>query len=176
MIYSLEVFALTFIAKLNTLTWTYGLTFFLKLGYLKATLFGLIEWPFLLLGIFTIMTYGSRYPPLGFSAFVLLYPPAIIEFIDGQSTILFTWIIIIKLVNTIWGVPKTLIIIVGSSELLLKVLPSATPPNPWPKFVADPINTSLLIEFVLGATIISTHVVSMTTLNNWITFISTCCF
>ncbi len=41
MIYSSEISAFTFIVKLNTLTWAFGSTSFLKLGYLRATLSGL---------------------------------------------------------------------------------------------------------------------------------------
>jgi hypothetical protein len=43
------------------------------------------------------------------------------------------------------------------------------------QFVADPVNTPPLTKFVLGATIVSIHVVGMTKLNDWITFVSTNC-
>jgi hypothetical protein len=48
-----------------------------------------------------------------------LYLPIIIEFIGGLYVVLCTWVIIIRLVNTICDVPTTLIFIVGSLELLL---------------------------------------------------------
>jgi hypothetical protein len=92
------------------------------------------------------------------------------------NLVLFTRIVINILINTIQGLPTTLVIIVGSSELLHKVLPSNTPLDPWPKFLVDPISTPPLIEFVLDATQISILVVGMTTLNNWVTSISTWCF
>ncbi len=38
-----------------------------------------------------------------------------IEFIGGQYVVLFTWVIIIKLVNTIWGVPITLVVAIGNA-------------------------------------------------------------
>ncbi len=85
------------------------------------------------MGIFVVMIDGFWYPPLGFLASIFLYPPTSIELIDGRSTILFTQVVIIVLVNTIWGVPTTLIIVASSSELLLKVFPSKTPP------IHDPI-------------------------------------
>jgi hypothetical protein len=58
--------------------------------YLRDTVFGFTKWPFFLSGIFVVTTNVSQYPPFGFLAFVLLYPPTTIEFINGQSTILFT--------------------------------------------------------------------------------------
>jgi hypothetical protein len=76
------------------------------------------------------------------------------------------------LVNTIWGVPITPTIVVGSLKLLLKFLPTKIPPNPRPKFDANLVNTPLLKKFVLGATIVSTPMVSMTTLSGWVTSIS----
>ncbi len=65
------------------------------------------------------MIDGYQYPPFGFSRFLLLYLPIIIEFIGGLYVVLCTWVIIIRLVNTICDVPTTLIFIVGSLELLL---------------------------------------------------------
>ncbi len=56
-------------------------------------------------------------------------------------------------------------ITVGSPELLFKFLPFETPPDPQPKFVANPISIPPLTKFVLNATIISTLVVGITTLN-----------
>jgi len=61
--------------------------------------------------------YGSWYPPLGFATSALLYPSTAIEFISGQYVVMFTWVVIIGLVNTIWGVPTTPIIVIGNAEL-----------------------------------------------------------
>ncbi len=121
------------------------------------------------------MTNGSRYPPLVFPTFVLLYPLEVIKLIGGQSTILFKWIVIIRLVNTIRGVPTTPIISIGSPELLLKFLPIKTPFDPWPKFATNPISSPPLTKFVLG-TIVSFPIVGITTLSGWRTFIPTCYF
>jgi hypothetical protein len=89
---------------------------------------------------------------------------------------LFTRVVIIRLVNTIWGVPTTLVIAIGGSKLLLKFLPIEIPFYPWPKFIANLVSTPLLTKIVLGATIISTPMVGMTTLSGWVTFISAGCF
>ncbi len=64
--------------------------FFMKFGYLKATLFGLIEWPFFILGICAVITDGSQYPPFRFVTSTFLYPPTTIELISGQYAVLFT--------------------------------------------------------------------------------------
>jgi hypothetical protein len=100
-----------------------------------------------------------------------MYPLVVIEFIGGWFVILFIWVIIVRLANTILGVPTTPIVYVSSLELLFKVLP-----NPRPKFIADPISIPLLTKFVLGATTISTLVVGMITWSSQLTSISTCCF
>jgi hypothetical protein len=139
---------------------------FFKSTYLKATLFGLTEWPFMWLGIPIVMIDGFQYLPLGFSAFVILYLLAIIEFIDDQFAILFTWVIIIRLVNTVRNVPTTPLIVISIPELLFKFLPTKTPFDPWPKFATNLINIPPLTTFVLGATIVSTPMVVMTTLND----------
>jgi hypothetical protein len=81
MIYSSKVFAFAFIIELNILTWASRSTSFLNSRYLKATLFGLIKWPFMWLGIPWVMIDGYQYPPFGFSAFILLYLPTAIELI-----------------------------------------------------------------------------------------------
>ncbi len=80
--------------------------------------------------ICVVSTYGTWYPPLGFVVFTLLYLPTSIELINGRFAILFTWIVIIGLVNTIWSVPTTLIIVVGSVKLQLKFLLVETPFDP----------------------------------------------
>ncbi len=85
--------------------------------------------------------------------------------------ILLTWIVIIGLINTIQGVPTTLVVTISSFELLLKFFPAKILFDPQLKFVIDLINTPLLTTFVLGATMASTLVVGMTTLNDWVTFI-----
>ncbi len=171
MIYSLEVFTLTFITKLNNLTWTSKLTSFLKSRYLKTTLFSLIEWPFLWLGIFVVTINDYQYPPLRFSTSILLYPLVAIELIDGQCGIVFTWIVIIRLVNIIWGVPTTLVVVNGSPKPLLKFLLVETLLDPQPKFVIEPVNVPPLTKFVLDTTTVSILVVGMITLNNWVTSI-----
>jgi hypothetical protein len=74
---------------------------------------------------------------------------------------MFTQIIIIKLVNTIWGVPTTPIVITGSSKPLLKFLLVETPFNPQPKFVANLVNIQPLTKFVLGTTTVSILMVGM---------------
>jgi hypothetical protein len=58
MIYFSKVSSFFIIAKLNILTWAFGLTLSFKLKYLIATLFGLIEWPSLRLGICEITIDG----------------------------------------------------------------------------------------------------------------------
>ncbi len=114
---------------------------------------------------------------LKFATFILMYPPTTIKFISGLgdcepkarvATIMFTRVVIIGLVNTIQGVPTTLVVDVNSAELQLRFLPIETPPDPLPKFVTDPINIPLLTMFVLGATIVSTPMVVMTTLGDWV--------
>ncbi len=76
------------------------------------------------------MIDGFQYLPLGFSAFVILYLLAIIEFIDDQFAILFTLVIIIRLVNTVRNVPITPLIVISIPELLFKFLPTKTPFDP----------------------------------------------
>ncbi len=176
MIYFSKVFAFTLTIELNILTWTFWSTFFLKSGYLRATMFDLTKWPFIWSGIFVVIIDGSWYPFLGFSASILLYLPTIIEFIGGQSIIMFTWVVIIGPVNTIWSVPTTLVCVTSSPILLFKFLLVETLPYPQPKFVANWINIPPLTTFVLGATIISIPVVVMTTLGDWVTSIPTSCF
>jgi small-conductance mechanosensitive channel len=148
---------------------------FLKLGYLRATLFSLLEWPSLWSKNCVVTTNGSQYPLLGFVASTFLYPPTAIELIGGQSTILFIWIVIIGLVNTIWGAPTTLVVAIDSVKFRLKFLHTKTPPNPLPKFVADPISIPPLTTFVLGATTVFTPVVIMMTLGDWVTYVLASC-
>ncbi len=102
-----------------------------------------------------------------------MYFLVVIEFIGGRSIIMFTWIIIIELVNTILGVPTILVVVVhGSLELILKSFPIKAPFDPRPKFATDSISTPPLTKFVLGATTIYTFVVGITSLRSWVTFIS----
>jgi hypothetical protein len=72
--------------------------------------------------------------------------------------------------------PNNLKFVIDSPKLLLKFCFAENLPNPRPKFVANPITIPFLITSVLGATTISTHVVVMTTLSDWITSIPTNCF
>ncbi len=55
--------------------------------------------------------------------------------------------------------PTIPIVVAGSAKLQLKFLIAKTSPNPLPKFVADPINISLLTTSMLGTIIISTPMV-----------------
>jgi hypothetical protein len=114
-------------------------------------------------------------PPYGFSAFVLLYPPIVIEFINGRYVVFCTWVVIIRLVNTIFGVPTIPVFADGSPKLQFKLLPIKNLPNPWPKLIIDSTSTLFLTTFVLGATIVSTHVVVITILSDWITSIPIGC-
>ncbi len=59
--------------------------------------------------------------------------------------------------------PTTLVVITGSAKLQFKFLIIKTPPDPLPNFVANPINTPLLITSMLGTTTVSTHVVVIPT-------------
>ncbi len=95
----------------------------------------------------------------------------VIELINGMSMVLCTWVVIIGLVYTICGVPTTLIFTAGSPKLLFKFLLIENPPNPWLKFTTDLITIPLMATCVLGTTTISTPMVVMTTLSDWITFI-----
>ncbi len=121
------------------------------------------------------MMDGSQYPLFASSTFVLLYLPTTFEFIDGRYVVLCTWIVIIGLVNTICGVPTTLVFLVRSSKLLFKFLAIENSLNPWLKLIVDPITTPLLATFMLGTTTLSTHVLAITTLSDWITFILASC-
>ncbi len=102
---------------------------------------------------------GYQYPPLGFVAFVLLYSPIAIEFISGRFVVMFTWIVVIGLINTIWGVPTTPVEVVFSAKLQLKFLITKTPFNSLPNFVIYPINIPFFTTSMLGTTTISTPVV-----------------
>jgi hypothetical protein len=90
-----------------------------------------------------------------------LHPPTTIKFIDGWFASLFTWVVIIKLVNIIWIVPTTPIIAISSVALQFKFLLTKTPLDPLHNFVANLISIPPLTTFMLGATTISTHVVVM---------------
>jgi hypothetical protein len=120
MIYVLQVSTFAFITKLNTLTWTFASTFFLKSGYLRATLFGLTEWPFLLLVIPIVTINGSQYLLFRFLTLLILYLLAAIKLIGGWYVVLFTWMIIIKFVNTICGVATTLVVATSIPEVYLR--------------------------------------------------------
>jgi len=87
MIYISKVSAFAFTTKLNIPTCAFG---FKKLGYLRVTMFGLIEWPFLWLRIPRVLINGSQYPHLGFLASIFLYPPIVIKLISSQYVVLFT--------------------------------------------------------------------------------------
>ncbi len=114
------------------------------------------------------MTNAYQCPPFGSSTFIFLYPLVAMGFIDGWFVVLCTWIFIIGLVNTIYGVPTTLILIFGNLKLLLKFLFTKDPLDPGLTFITDLITTHFLTTSMLGAIIVSTLVVIMTTLNDWI--------
>ncbi len=167
-------FNIFFCCKIQHFDMNIRINIFFEVKVLKSyTMFGLTKWPFLWSEIPTIMTYGFRCPPLGFSTYVFMYPPTTIEFIGGQSTILFTWVIIIKLVHTIWGVPTTSIFLLIVSNSYSNSFLSIVSPFHDPKFVINPISNPPLTTFVLGARTVSTLVIVMTTLSDWVTSIST---
>ncbi len=145
--------------KLNILTWTFGLVSFLKSRYLRATLFGLTWWPPLWLKISAIITIGSQYSPLECTTLTLLHLITTIEFISGQFVVLFPWLAIIALVNTIWGMPTTLIVAIDNVEFWLRFLPFKTPLDSLPNFVVDVISIPLITTSMLGTTIFCIHVV-----------------
>jgi len=96
-----------------------------------------------------------------------MYLLTTIDLIGGQSTILFTWVVIIKLVNTIWCVATTLVVTLGNALLPLNFLPTETPPNPLPNFATNLINIPLLIQPWWGAIIVSTPIVVIPT-SKWL--------
>ncbi len=176
MIYSPEVSTFAFTTKLNALTWTFGSASFLKWRYLRATLFGLTKWPSLWSKIGIVIAINYQCPFLECMTSTLLHLLTAIEFISGWFAILFPWVAVIGLVNTIWSMPTTLVVATGSTKLWLRFLPTKTPPNLIPNFVANPITTPLLTISILGATTISIPVVVILTLSDWITLTPTCCF
>jgi len=116
--------------------------------------------------VFGILLLDSRH----------LYLLTTIELISGQFAVLFTSIVIIGLVNTIWGMPITPIVVVGNAELWLKFLTTETPLDSLPNFGVNPISTPLLTTSLLGTTIVSTPMVIIPTSSDWVTPIPTCCF
>ncbi len=80
------------------------------------------------------------------------------------------------MINTIHGVPTTLVVVVGSVELRFKFLLIEIPLDPLPNFTTDPISIPLLTTSMLGITTISTLVVVIPTSNDWITLNVTSCF
>ncbi len=67
------------------------------------------------------------------------------------------------------------ILSIGSVELWFKFVPMKIPPDPLPKFAIEPISTPPLTTFVLGATIVSTPMVVMITLGDWVTYVLAGC-
>jgi len=120
------------------------------------------------------MTDDFQCPLFGSFAYVLLYFPTTIEFINGQFVVLCTWVIVIGLVNTICGVLTSLVFVVGSPELLLRLL-AENPPYLWPKLIINLIITPFLATFVLNATFVSTPMVIITALSDWVTSILAGC-
>jgi hypothetical protein len=62
--------------------------------------------------------------------------------------------------------PTILVVVVGSAGFRLRFLLVQTPLDPLPNFVVDPISTPLLTISMPSATIVSTHVVVILTLND----------
>jgi hypothetical protein len=127
-------------------------------------------WPNIM-AIFVIKNWcitiiGFQYPLLESMASTLLHLLVTIELINGRSIGLFTWVVIIELMNTIWSLPETLIVVVGSAKLQPKFLIVKTPLDPIPNFVVDPISISFLTTFMLGVTTVSTLVVVIPTQND----------
>jgi len=108
-----------------------------------------------------VTTNGSQYPFLRFATFALLYALVAIEFINGPFVVVFTWVVIIGLVNTIRGVWTTLVVVVGSAELQFKFLTTETPFDSLPNFITDPINTPLLTTFMFDTIIVSNPMVGI---------------
>ncbi len=120
-IYFLEVATFTFIIELNTLTWTFGSAFFLKLGYLRIPC---LIWPHKM--AISVVKNSLNYDRcfsmpsfwiLSIYIFVLSSNYGVHQWL---VCVLCTWIIIIGLVNTICGVPTTLVFIVGNFKFLFK--------------------------------------------------------
>jgi hypothetical protein len=98
-----------------------------------------------------------------------MYPLAAIKFIGGQSKVLFTWVIIIGLVNNIWGVSIILVVAIGNVELPFNFLRAKTSHNPLPNFVANAINIPLLTTSMVDTITVSTHVVVIPTSSDLVT-------
>jgi len=55
-------------------------------------------------------------------AYALLHPLGTIELISGQFVVMFIWVVVIGLVNTIRGMLTTPVVVAGSVKLWLKFL------------------------------------------------------
>ncbi len=133
------------------------------------------------MAIFVIKNWCSysnwfQYPPLGCMTLVLLNPLVAIELISRRSVVLFTWVIISKLVNTIWSILTTIVITTGSAKLQLKFLTTKIPLDLLPNYATNPISIPLLTTSMLGTTIISTPMVVIPTPSDWVTPTLACCF
>ncbi len=122
-----------------------------------------------------ITTINYWYPPFEYIAFAFLHLPTTIKLISGWSIVLFPWIAINILVNTISGMPTTVVVVVGNVELWLGFLPIETPPNLLPNYFANLTGIPLLITSMLGTRTISTPMVVIFALSDWITPIPTYC-
>jgi len=123
-----------------------------------------------------VTTIGYQYPPLECTTPTILHLPITIELISGWFIVLFTWIVIVKLINTIWGIPTIPVVAVGSAKLWFKFLPTNIPFDPLPNFAINSISIPLLTTSMLGSTIVSSLMVVIPALNDWVSFIPTCCF
>jgi len=90
--------------------------------------------------------------------------------------IVFTWVVVIGLVNTIWCLRTIPVVVIGNVELWFKFVTIEIPPNSLPNFVVDPINIPILTTSMLGVTTVSTPVVVIFASSDWITPIPTCYF
>ncbi len=76
-------------------------------------------------------------------AYALLHPLGTIELISGQFVVMFIWVVVIELVNTIQGMLTTPVVVAGSVKLWLKFLTTKIPLDPLPNFATNPSSTSL---------------------------------
>ncbi len=110
-------------------------------------------------------------PILSFWIFCIcsLYFPTSIELISGLSMVLCTWAVIIGLVNTIYGVPTTLVFTTSIQTPHREFAQSTIQIN----YICN--NYSVLTTFMMGSTTVCTHVVVITALSDWVTFIPIGC-
>jgi hypothetical protein len=128
-----------------------------------------------LLGVWHV-TPGLHSWPAPSQALALVASPrlGLWQSIYGQFVVLFTWVVFIGLINTIWSMPSTLVVVVGSVELKFFIV--ETPCDLPPNFVTDPICIPFLTTSMLGVTTDYNPMVVILARSNWITPTPTCCF